>query len=310
MKLVNFIVLSFLISGTFACSTNRLVVNLTSDVIKEGLPTFYAEKDLELARRGLEANLKLLDVFQHTNPDNPVLKTMLAQAYGGYGYIFVETDMISTDDKEKKKYHQDRAIDFYTRGKDFGLSVLMEYNSRFKKAIQQNDLASLMTAAGSFGKSDIYPLFWTCFNWALLINIDKTNVDEIAQLPKLKILLDRLVTIDPTYFYSSSLALKATIDAALPRMLGGKPAVAQKLFEQAITDSGGKMLLIQLLYGQYGAPALQDKKLFRELFAVIEKTDLKIAPDIILINSVAKIKARALAKSLEASFIEEDENTN
>lgn len=270
---------------------------------------FYAENDLELARRGLEANLKLLDVFQHTNPNNPILKTMLAQAYGGYGYIFVETDMISSNDKEKIKYHQSRAIDFYTRGKNFGLSVLMEENSSLRKAIQKNDFALLMSSAKSLGKSDLYTLFWTCFNWALLINIDKTNVDEIAQLPKLKILLNRLVEIDPTYFYSASLALKATIEAAMPRMLGGKPRLAQEAYEQALKASGRKMLLIQLLYGQYGAPALQDKKLFKDLFAEIEKADLNIDPDIILINSMAKIKAHALEKSLENSFIEEDDST-
>ena len=288
-----------------SCSTTKITVALTSDVLKEGLPAFYQEEDYELARSGLESNLKLLEVFLNADKKNKTLKRLLAQAFGGYTFIFLETDLLKEKNSLKRKRIIERAIKFYVRERNYGLSVL-SVKDDFKTAMAKNNMTLLKQA--SYNITDKEGLFWTIFNWALLINLNKSSVDTISGLPKLKILVDRMLELDEGFFYGAPLALKATLECALPRMLGGKPAVGIELYKKALKKGKREMLMVQLLYAQYGTPSVQDKKAFLKLYNEIMSTPDDINKDILLINKAVKIKAPAIKESTLDLFMDDDDD--
>ncbi|MEI6093626.1 MAG: TRAP transporter TatT component family protein [bacterium] len=301
IKILNSVIYLFFILAVSSCGTTKLAVDITSDAIKEGIPAFYEETDLELARAGLESNIKLLEVLQKSNPKNENLRVLLSQAYGGFAFVFLETDLLYTKNSVERDKLIKRISTFYTRGKNYGLSILTE-DKRFNTSLKNNDMEMMESAA--FGITKREALLWTVFNWSLLINMNKSNVDQISDFPKIKILADRMVQLDKSFFYGTPLALKATLECAMPKMLGGKPDLGVKMMEESMKYSDHKFLAIQLLYAQYCTPAVQDRKKFFELMEEINKTDAEALKDTALINTSVKAKSDEIRKSVKTLFEE------
>ncbi|MBN1113703.1 MAG: hypothetical protein JXA66_00030 [Oligoflexia bacterium] len=304
-KQLRFFLSSFLIY-TISCSTTSMVVNLTSDALKKGISAFFEEDDLILARKGLESNLKLLEVFHKANPDNTNLTTLLSQAYGGYTFIFLETDLALLTKKSEKEKLQKRISKFYTRGVNYGLASLKHDSSKAVADIENNDISSLESSAK--GIRDKEALFWTIFNWSLLLNFNRTSPDIVSKLPQIKILTDRMIELEKDFFYGAPLALKGTLECAMPRMLGGKPDLGVKLMEEALTSGKRSFLVVQMLYAQYCSPAVQDKILFNTLFDEIDKADYRINDNVVLINIAVKNRADFIRKETALMFIDMDDD--
>ncbi len=284
------------------CSTTKITVNLAGSTVKDGIGAFYEESDFELARLGLLSNVKLLEVLHKADPDNDDLRVLLSQAYGGIGYVFFDTELLdSPRDKEKSLRLEARINEFYNRGLKYGLSVL-EDDATFKKAMDGNDLDKILLESKKIKNKEA--LFWTVFNWSLLLNMNRNSADRVVELPKIKILLERMNTLDKTFFHGAPLALQGVIECSMPKMLGGRPQEGAKLMEEALKVSERKFLIIQLLYAQYCAPALQDKKLFNNLVEEIQKAPLGDG-DVILINNSVKLKTPGIKKNISELFIEE-----
>lgn len=284
------------------CSTSKLTVNLAGSTVKEGSSAFYEESDFELARIGLLSNVKLLEVLYKVDPTNEDIRILLSQIYGGIGYVFLDTELLNAPrDKEKALRLGARITEFYTRGLKYGLSVL-EDDAAFKKAMGNNDLEKIEIEAKKL--KDKEAIFWTTFNWALLLNMNRDSSDRVVELPKIKILLQRMNVLDKTFFHGAPLALQGVIECSMPKMLGGKPEAGVALMEEALKISERKFLIIQLLYAQYCAPALQDKKLFKSLVDEIQKAPIGEG-DVVLINNAVKLKMPEMKKTISELFIEE-----
>jgi len=158
---------TFLISMTLvvvsACSTTRLGVDITSSTIKAGIGAFYEEGDFELARHGLESNIKLLEVFYKADPSNKNIRILLSQAYAGYTFIFLETDLLYANNKNDADKITARINDFYNRGLKYGLSVLTDEDTMFKKDVEKNDLELFATSASTLAEQEAF--FCAVFNW-------------------------------------------------------------------------------------------------------------------------------------------------
>jgi len=264
MKFISF----FLLVLFFSCSTTNLTVDLTASVINKGIDAFYQEDDLELAMFGMQSNIKLLEVLHHADPANKKIKTILAQIYAGYTFIFLENELLEKDFDENTKQ---RVVEFYTRGLNYAISVLKQENSDFKNAFNNKDFNKLSFAINKINNKDA--LFWCILNWSLLINNTRTNPDRVSEFPILIKLIDKMIELDETYFFYTPLTLKATINSVLPKMFGGDAKLAKLLFEKAI-EKDKNFLLAKLLYAQYLTPSLQDKDLFNTLIKDINDFNL------------------------------------
>jgi len=282
------------------CSTTKLTVDMTSSVLKDGIGAFYEEGDYELARRGLESNIKLLEVFYKADPSNKKMRILLSQAYAGYSFIFLETDLLYANNKNDADKISARISDFYNRGLNYGLSVLKDEDAVFKKAVEKNDLELFGSCMSRIDNKEA--LFWTVFNWSLLLNMNRDSVDRVSDLPKLHFLADRMISIDKGFMNYAPLALKATLECSMPKMLGGKPDDGVKLMEEALAGSKRSFLAVQFLYAQYCTPAVQNKKTFLALTDEIEKANAGINNDVKLINTSVKLKMPAVKKSVIKLF--------
>ncbi|MGC8594494.1 MAG: TRAP transporter TatT component family protein [Candidatus Kryptoniota bacterium] len=263
-----------------SCSIVSLTISATSGILEGGFEAMNQETDLKLAAAAIPADLKLLDGLILKAPDNEELLLLGAQGYASYALGFVEDSSAA------------RASEMYLRARDYGLRILFK-NKAFKMSFNGN-LDSFQKALSMFGKSDIPAIFWTANAWGSYINLNRDNIEAIADLPKVEAMMGFVLKHDETYFYGGAHLFFGTIEASLPPLFGGDTASARRHFERAIQISGGKFLMAYYYYAKTYAVMRQDRDLFRALLKKVVNAPVHILVQQDLANAIAKSKSKAL----------------
>ena len=170
------------------------------------MAALYEESDLDLAEQAIASDLKLLEGLIKSDPKNDKFLLLACQGFGSYALGFVEDT------------HPDRAQLFYLRGRDYGLKILNK-NQDFNLAMN-GSIDQLESALKKFNKKDVPTLFWTANNWASWINLNFTDPQALADLPKVQSIMQRVIDLDESYFYGGAHLFFGTIYAVRPPILG------------------------------------------------------------------------------------------
>jgi len=264
----------------FPGCVQTLAIRTMGGIMDYGLEAFNEEGDLRLAQDALGSNLKLVEALIKGDPENSKLLLMASQGFSAYALSFVEDDSV------------ERARGFYLRGRDYGMQVLTQ-NPRLKNALDM-DLATFQSAIRSLGKDDVPAVFWTAFGWGSYINLSRSEVAAVADLPKVLSMMEFVQDKDPGFFYGGSSLILGSIEGSIPPSLGGKPEKAKEYFERALSLNGGKFLLTDVYYARTYAVQTQNQQLFESLLKKVDDASLDILPEARLSNAVAKKKAKLL----------------
>jgi tetratricopeptide (TPR) repeat protein len=271
------LMLFLLLSGCTSLAlyaTGSLVPNLTR--------AFFEECDLELARQSLPAQLKLMEGLLNNAPQNREFLTALCMGFTGYAMVFVEEE------------DPDRASSLYQRARAYGLRAIGMGDAATHQAIQ----GRLKTV----GREEIEPLFWMTMSWNAWINLNLDKPAALGQLSTAQACLDRVMEIDPDYFYGSPYILSGSILAARPKMLGGDEAAAKSCLSKAMSASDGAFFLAPYYYARYYAVRVQDKALFFELIQGVEQGRPDRLREVCLINTAIQRKMKGLRAMADGLF--------
>jgi tetratricopeptide (TPR) repeat protein len=253
-----------------------------------GFESFNEESDLQLAHEALGSNLKLIEALIKGDPQNQKLLLLAAQGYNAYALAFAEDDSV------------ERARLFYLRAREYSLRILNQ-NDRFRAAFQQSP-DELQAMLRTMSKSDVPAIFWTAFAAASYVNISLTDLQAMADVPKIIAMMEFVIANDPGYYYGGAYLVLGSIEATKPPMLGGKPEKAREYFEKALASSKGKFLMANVYYAKTYAVQVQDQDLFLSLLNKVEEASPDLLPEARLPNAVAKKKARALSLKVNDLF--------
>jgi hypothetical protein len=284
MKKLTILLSALLLQGC----VQTLAIRTMGGIMDYGLEAFNEEGDLKLAEDALGSNLKLVESLIKGDPENQKLLLMASQGFNAYALAFAEDDSV------------ERARMFYLRGRDYGLRALTQ-NSRIKEALEK-DVASLQAALQTLSKDDVPAVFWTAFGWGSYINITRTDVSAIADLPKVLAMMEFVRQTEPTYYYGGPYLILGSIESSMPQVLGGKPDKAKEYFERALAVNGGKFLLTYVYYAKTYAVQMQDQPLFESLLKKVDDASPDILPEARLSNMIAKKKAKLLRDHINDIF--------
>jgi hypothetical protein len=271
-----------------ACSIKKTVINSSALFMDDVMDSFFEEGDIKFAEDAIPANLKLLDgLIKGSQDENDGLLLKGCKLYAMYAMGFMEDSAI---DKKTDKENLLRASAFYERAKNYGLAILKK-NQDFKKA-SEGSVDDFIQVMPAFGKDDVETLFWAAFAWGEYINLNRNNVQAIADLPKVKVLIERVMELNDRYFYGLP-HLFMIVYYSMPKMFGGDYDKAKKEYEAMQEISGGKFILADFFMARYYAVQVQDRKLFDELLAKVDAADNDIITEK-LFTQVAKKKAAVL----------------
>ena len=275
-RLFPFVLLILLMTG---CT--RLALNATSSLIPNLTRAFFEECDLELAEQSLPAELKLMEGLLKNAPKNKEILTALCMGFTGYAMLFVEEE------------NPERASRLYLRARRYGLKAMGMENPNHQ---------AILARLGTIDKERIEPLFWVTMSWNGWINLNLDKPAALGELSTAQECLNRVIEIDPGYFYGSPYIINGSMLAAKPKILGGNAAKAKEFFTKAISESKGRFFLAQYYYAKYYAVRVQDKELFLGLIKEVEQAPLDQLKEACLINSAIKEKMKGLKEIADELF--------
>ncbi len=272
----------------FTGCVQTIAVTTVGNIASDGFSAITEEGDLSFAEEALPGNIKLLEVMLKNNPDNERLLTLVSQGYSSYALGYLEDSL------------QDRARDFYKRGRDFGLRMLRQ-DAGMARALD-GTIDDLRAALATRDKDLVPAAFWTAFGWGSYIYLSLDNMDAIGDLPRAEALMEFVAKHDSTYYFGGAHVFLGTLFGSRPRMLGGNPERAKAHFETALRLNGGKFLMTYVYYARSYAVQTQNEQLFNELLTKVESASLDILPEFRLANAIAKQKARRLLSNQSELF--------
>lgn len=254
-----------------ACSLNRFVVRQTANIIDGGLPAVFSQSDPQYVKEALPGNLQLMEILLQNDPSNRKLLINAAQGFCGYALMFIEDE------------NPERASIFYAKGG--------AYASRALKGVKPE------TAC----KADVPPLFWQTFCKASYINLNRDKPEAVAELPDIEPAAEKILALDPDYYYNGAQSILGAYYSIRPRILGGDPEKAKAHFELALKGAGEGFLLNRFMYAKMAAVAAQDAGLFENLLNAVLTAEPKDGSTR-LPDEVAKIKAKKLLEKKDELF--------
>jgi hypothetical protein len=265
-----------------------MAIRTMGGIMDFGLETFNEESDLKLAESALGSNLKLVEALIKGDSENKKLLLMASQGFNAFALGFAEDDSV------------ERARVFYLRARDYGMRVLMQ-NAAFRDALDK-DVATFQFALMTFSKDDVPALFWTAFGWGSYINITRTDIGALADLPKVLAMMECVRQLDSTFYYGGPYLILGSMEGSMPKAMGGKPERAKEYFDRATELTKGKFLLTYVYYAKTYAVQVQDQQLFEMLLKKVDDASIDILPEARLSNAIAKRKAKLLREHINELF--------
>lgn len=273
-----------LVSALSACG--QLISNAKQEFAEDLSATILSFDDPETIKKGVPAYLILISSMIRGEPENADLLESGAKLYGAYASGF-------TDTADSKKALANRAFDYASRAmciRDQGFCDV--------KKLSYFEFERLLA---TIEKPQAEHLFVFVSSWAGLIEANSSDWNAVADLPKVKAGIQRVLDIDESVNNGNAHLYMAVMESLLPPTLGGKPALAKKHFDRAIEISKGHNLMAKVLYAEKYARMLFDRKLHDELLQQV--IDADVGPeDQILVNTLAKQKAAELLLEADDYF--------
>ncbi len=275
------------ISLTGCFSSRQMITDGAVGLFQELALSVNRQTDIALVRQGVPSYLLLIDGMVQANPGNQNLLLAGAQAYASYASILGEDE-------------SSRSTQLIQKAKIQALKAL-ELNPLFKGSLDKSiDLFQEKIAKTE--KGDVPLLFSVGSIWGTWIAQGPEPVEAMADLPKVEALMDRVLQLDPGYYYGGPHLFKGIILSARPVQYGGDLKKADFHFQQAIGYSQSKFLMAQIYYAQYYAKQRLDRDLFVKTLNQVLSTPADIEPNLTLINTLAHEKAKRLLDQVEEFF--------
>jgi tetratricopeptide (TPR) repeat protein len=272
-----------------SCSAIRkLGINSMAPTLNEVVGVGYKQTDIQFMKLALPANLIMIEGMLEMSPNNMVLLNILAQGYCGYALGFVEDD-----DPEWAKV-------LYIKGRDFAIRAL-KTNKKFRKALEKGE--RFEDAVSKINDEEYVPsLFWAGNCWGAWLNLSLTDPKALFDIPKVLALMKKVLELNDKFYYGGAHLFMATYYAGLPPMAGGGVDKALPEFEKVFQISENKFLLAHVFYAKYYAALIKDEELFDKTIDYVLNFDISKAPELALVNTISKEKAKRLKAEKERYF--------
>ncbi len=263
-----------------------MMSSMTGD-LAEGLSEAIMDNDdVEVVREGAPAYLILLDGLIAQDPNNVALLNAASTLNGAYAAAFV-------DDEARQIAFGDKAFDLAKR-------AACEEHAK-ACALKSQSFEDFQIWVSKLKANQLDMAYSLATAWAGWIQVHSDDYNAIADLARVRALLDRVIELDEGYDEGGAHLYIGVLDTLAPAALGGRPEEGRAHFERAVELSGGHNLMTKVIFAQQYARLVFDRDLHDRLLREVLDGNPK-APGITLINVVAQLKAKALLDSGDEYF--------
>ena len=273
-----------LVVGSSGCAS--LISSATSGFTESLGQSILDNPDVEMVRDGAPSFLLLMDGFLANNPDSVTLLTQSSRLNSAYAAAFV-TDPARAQRLQLKAFEQAQ------RATCLSLKNACELRTRKFSEYEEWLAAQSENAVPS--------LFLLGSAWAGWIQANSDDFAAIAELGRVKALMQRVAELDESYDYGGPQLYLGVFETLLPPAMGGRPEIGRDHFERAIELSHGDYLMTKVMFASQYARLVFDRELHDQLLEQVLAAD-PVVPGLTLINTVAQQQATELLESADAYF--------
>lgn len=260
-----------------------LTISVFSQDEKTKAKELFSHRD-DVAK--LDEAVKLMEGIIAKEKDYEIM-VLLSRAY----YFRAEYE----DDKDKK-------LSLYDKGTKAGEEVLNTVE-KFAKAKKKKKKEA--AAVKTIGKENIDALYWTAANlarWAKFASFTQ----KLSVKARIRYLWDRVMELDPNYFYGGVYRFFGGYYALVPTITGeNDPVKSKEMFEKCLSIAPDYLETKVLFAETYCThPKVKDKALFEKTLNEVIAADVNVNKDLIPENKIAVEKAKKLLAQEKELFEE------
>lgn len=244
------------------------------------------QDDPKTVEDGLPAYLILIDSMIQSNPKNSDVLLAGAKLYSSYATVFVKEDA-------RSKRLGDRA-------RHYAQDALCKKSKQWC-SLDQLPFDEFTAVIHSMKKSDLPMLYAYGVAWAGWIQTHKEEMDAIAEIPKVKAIMEHVLSGDPRYDNGGAHLYMGYITSLLPPAVGGKPDEVRVHFDNAIEISKGRNLMARVLKAERYARMIFNRKLHDMILKEVVKSNPQES-GMTLMNVLAQQQAKELLASADRFF--------
>ena len=273
-----------LLAPLTGCAT--LMSSAVEDLAGDLSAAILENPDVDMVREGAPAFLLLIDGLLKSSPDSPVLLSQAALLNSAYAGAF------ATD--------RERARLMAAKGRALAERVLC-LELKGSCGVPARPFAEFERWTLTLTKADVPLAYALATAWAAWMQANSDDFNAIADLGKVKLLMSRVAELHESHDYGGPHLYLGVFETLVPPALGGRPEVGRFHFERALALSEGRHLLTQVMFAEQYARLVFDRGLHDELLNEVLAAEVD-APELILLNAVAKRRARGLLDTADAYF--------
>ena len=190
----------------------------------------------------------------------------------------------------------------YDKGTKAGENVLNTVE-KFAKAKKKKKAES--EAVKTIGKENIDALYWTAANlarWAKFASFTQ----KLSVKARIRYLWDRVMELDPNYFYGGVYRFFGGYFALVPTITGeNDPVKSKEMFDKGLASAPDYLETKVLFAEAYCThPKVKDKVMFEKILNEVINADVNVNKDLIPENKMAVEKAKKLLAQEKELFEE------
>lgn len=243
-------------------------------------------QDIETVRDGAPAYLLLIDGLVGEDTRNAELLSQAAQLNSAYAGAFVT-------DSARRKLLSAKALTLAERSTCLGLRDGCDLRSR--------DYTAYEAWVAKLRAKDVPLAFGLAGTWAGWLQAHADELGAVAELGRLKLLVQRVVELDPAYDNASPHLYMGVLETLLPPTVGGKPELARGHFEAVLDATDGRHLMAKVLFAEQYGRGTFNRELHDELLTEVLAAD-PVQPGLTLMNTLAQEQAAELLESADDYF--------
>ena len=258
--------------------TGGLASNLSTAILESDDPA--------MIRDGAPSFLILIDSLLAGSPDNAALLAQSAELHSAYAGAFVAEPQ--------------RAAQLHSKAKS---QILRSTCLSLKDAceLENRDFDAFSAWVQAQDEKSVAALYNLGSIWAGWIQANSADFTAIAQLARVKALIQRVAELEPEHGNGGAFLYLGVFETLLPPAMGGRPELGRQHFERALAISNERNLIVKvMLADQYGR-LMFDRELHDRLLNEVMAAPAT-APGLTLMNTVAKERAQQLLDSADDYF--------
>ncbi|MEO5627123.1 MAG: TRAP transporter TatT component family protein, partial [Dokdonella sp.] len=229
-------------AGVVNRATQSLADNLSAGILDQD--------DLATAREGVPAWLVLVDGLIQGSPQNANLLIAGSRLYDSYANAFV-------DDPQRAKRLTARSLGYARRATCVNIPLLCaQLDAPFE---------SFQAEVAKVSVNNTATLYQLASSWAGNLQSNRDDWKAIANLPKIQLLVERVVALDSGYSKGEPYMILGVLATLRPTSLGGKPEEGRADFEKALAMSNGNNQMVRVLYAEHYARLVFNQELHDKL---------------------------------------------